>query len=147
MCRALLLSGALIAVACGGGGDKPAATATPEPTPTAQVVESGPGQVRASLEATCRVSQEKAELIVTYGARAEGGARLSRVRLLLNNQTVEDTGPLSQAEYRRVATLAVAPGGTYVYQVLAESPGLVGPSARSSITCPGRPTPTLGPRL
>ena len=135
-------------IACSGGDDQTPQPPTEQaPTSTGPATNSGQGQVGVSLEARCVVSQERAELIVTYGARAEGGARLSRVKLLVNNQQIEDSGPLSQAEYRRVATIQAEAGRTYSYQVVAESPGLVAPAPRSFVTCPQPPTPTPGPRF
>jgi len=144
-----LLTAALLA-ACAGAGSSPAATAEPTETPAAtatpEPTETGPARVRASIEATCRVGSGQGEIVVRYGAAAEGSTLLSRVRLLIDEKVSEDSGSLSQREYRRIATLPVTPGTRHSYGVIAEAPGAPPASVRSIIQCPAAPTPA-GPRL
>ena len=146
-----LLTVALLAAACGGAtGSSPVATAEPTKTPAAtatpEPTETGPARVRASIEASCRVGAGQGEIVVRYGAVAEGSTLLSRVRLLIDEKVSEDSGVLSQKEYRRIATLPVAPGTRHSYGVIAEAPGAPPASVRSIIQCPAAPTPA-GPRL
>jgi len=146
-----LLTTALLAACAGAGSSPPAATeeatrSVPTATVTPEPTETGPARVRASIEASCRVGSGQGEIVVRYGAVAEGSTLLSRVRLLIDEKVSEDSGSLSQKEYRRIATLPVAPGTRHSYGVIAEAPGAPPASVRSIIQCPAAPTPA-GPRL
>ncbi len=138
----------VVLTACGGSSvekavpaPSPSAAATPAPPVTPEAIESGPGRVRATIEATCRAGPgpSQAEITVRYSAQAEGSARLSRVRLLFDEKLAEDSGALSQKEYVRIATISAQPGSSHSYQVIAEAPGQPPNSVRSFIACPGTP--------
>jgi hypothetical protein len=126
-------------LACSNDTDQPPASETPAATsePTANV--SWPGQVRASIEASCRSNALATEIEVRYSARAENGARLSRVRLIVDGAVAEDSGPLNQTEFRKIATVTGEPGGRHSYQVTAEAPNSAPASVRSVIQCPRAP--------
>src|SRR5687767_10191464 len=77
----------LTLLACSNDNDPaPVSPEAPSPTsePTAEAAASGPGQVRASIEASCRSNALGTEIEVRYSARAENGAKLSRVRLIVD---------------------------------------------------------------
>jgi hypothetical protein len=149
---ALLLI-ALLLVGCGRDGRdghadaSPTAAATTTAASPSPAPADGPTQVSVTFEASCRVDPAgKTEVEIRYTARTQGEAILSRVRLIVNGREFEDSGPLSQREYRRIATVPGQPGQTYVYQIVAEAEGAQPPRFQSIVQCPQPPTPT-GPRI
>jgi hypothetical protein len=128
-----LLIVALLAAAC-SDGDEPQPAATPVAEATQRA--GGATTVRASVEAVCRAGPFGAELEVRYGGRAEGAARLSRVRLFVDDRLREDSGPLDQESYLRIATFDVEAGSRHTYRVTAEAPGAAPASIGGAIGCP-----------
>lgn len=139
--------------ACGGDGPytgdgapassgtvAPIASSTPEPT------QSGPPQLRSSISGSCRITATGAEIRVEYGATAVGSTQLTRVRLLQDGREIEDSGPLEQIRFTRVATLQVQPGEEHVYRVTAEALGARSGNVQSTVRCGRLPTPSPGPR-
>jgi hypothetical protein len=153
----LLVTFSALVVACGDSTALPTHTpAAPEPTATAPADEgAGAGssssssasanQVAVRVEAVCRIGPDgTGELEVRYSASAQGEVNLARVRLMVNGREADDSGPLSQKEYRRIATLRGEAGERYTYQVVVQAPGALPPNVQGSIQCP--PPPTPGPR-
>ncbi len=139
---AAILMLAVFAVACGGDDrSAPPSTATLEATTTPAPEPSG--RIMASIQASCRAVGQTVELRVSYSARTLGDTLLSRVRLQVDDRTVEDSGPLSQAEYRRVFTLAVEGSSRHSARLIAEAPGAVTPIVSSAVTCSAAPGPRL----
>jgi hypothetical protein len=87
-----------------------------------------------------------AEITVNFSVRASNGGSLTRVRLIDNGAVRDDSGSMAQAEYRRIVTLRVPYGERHAFELEIESPhGRAGRSS-SSVSCPGQPTATPGPR-
>jgi hypothetical protein len=170
---AALVLAATLAVAC--GDERPDDTTpaeTPERTPTATAPGSqqatavpttsgspgviatapvpatptGPVSISSQIGATCIPGGDMAEITVNFSVRASNGGSLTRVRLIDNGAVRDDSGSMAQAEYRRIVTLRVPYGERHAFELEIESPpGRAGRSS-SSVSCPGQPTATPGPR-
>jgi hypothetical protein len=145
----VILTLALLFLACGHADDTPDEIGTPTPVveesptpePTDEPAGNGPSLVRANVQARCRLFFTGAELVLTYGARAEGEARLSRVRLLLDGSTYEESGSLNQRSFERTSRIPVGPGSEHRFQVVAEGAGAANASVRGNVRCPSPPGP------
>lgn len=145
----LLVAVVLLGAACGGSGSEatsPEGEPTAPATATSGPAQTGSGDVRVTFEAVCRIDfNGRGEIDIRYSARVEGTANLTRVRLIVNGVEVEDSGPISQKEFRRIATIPGQAGQSYTYQVVADAPGAHSPRVQSIVQCPLPPTPS-GPR-
>jgi hypothetical protein len=138
--------------ACGGkhsgGSDQgpDSAASTPIVASTPIPTASGPPGIKTTISGSCRITSTGAVITVDYAATAVGSTVLTRVRLLQDGQEAEDSGPLQQEQYHRVATFDVQPGEGHTYRVVAESTTGPGPNVQSTVRCPGQPTVRPGPR-
>ncbi len=60
------------------------------------------------------------QIELNYGGTAEYGV-VTRVRLLRNNVEIENSGPISQADWQRSETYGVGAGTRHIFQVQVES--------------------------
>ncbi len=155
---ALLLLLAVLGLSCSGKSDGPSdgpsgaaaveasATRAPAPTFAPEPTQPGPARLSSSIAGSCRITATGAEIRVEYTVMAFGSAQLQRVRLLQDGREVEDSGPLEQRRYVRVATFKVEPGDQHTYRIAAEAPGASQASVQSTVRCGTVPTPSPGPR-
>jgi hypothetical protein len=152
---ALLLAGFLGIVAltaCGGkaggaaGSAPDSAASTPVVASTPIPTVPGPPGIKTTISGSCRITASGAEITVDYSATAVGATLLTRVKLLQDGQDAEDSGPLQQPAYHRVATFQVEPGEGHTYRVVTESTTGPGPNVQSTVRCAGQPTVRPGPR-
>lgn len=129
------------------GTSMPAASTAPAiASSTAEPTQSGPPALRSSISSSCRIVGGNAEIRVEYSVSALGSTQLSRVRLLQDGAEVEDSGPLEQRQFRRIATFKVEPGVRRTYRVAAEAPGATAGNVQSTVQCGTTASPTPGPR-
>src|SRR5262249_11148977 len=108
---------------------------------------SSGGGVATSIQATCDAKDGQALISVNFAARAQAG-NLSRVRLIDNGAVADDSGPLSQPSYQRIATIKAPFGEKHTLQAMSDIAGGAANAANvsSSIQC-SAPPPPPGPRL
>jgi hypothetical protein len=100
--------------------------------------------VTATINGVCRLSDNGSEITVGYRVVAEGSARLSRVRFLVDGRLSEETGPTSERDFRRGATVKVPDGTTHLFEVIAEAGSSIRTSSSTTVRCIA---PTKGPTL
>jgi hypothetical protein len=80
--------------------------------------------------------------VITYSVRATGTS-LQRVKLLLNGEVAEDSGPINRSSYQHEYTTTPDAGKSYRAELAIDAPGARAPNVISLTSCGNAPT---GPR-
>jgi hypothetical protein len=135
----------LFLTAC--GGDAPsgrgghlsevlAEQATPLPTPWPIT-----GHIETKMEASCHLGMTGPEIVVRYEANiVDGVAELSRVRVAVDKEVRDDSGPIREQTYLRETTITGLPNQMLTVELYVESNGAEqGPPAIEFVRCPRTP--------
>ena len=110
--------------------------ATPLPTPWPIT-----GHVVTRMEASCHLGLTGPEIVVRYQADVlDGMAELNRVRIAVDKEVRDDSGPIREQSYLRETTLTGLSNQMLTVEVLVESNGAEpGPPAVKFVRCPRSP--------
>ena len=149
----LIAALAVLAAACGGSDSKktilrdiPAARVTPTVTASSDAVPTRtptpvptpagpPGRVATNVTAICRLGDTDAIIYVTYRAQAIG-TQMHRVRLMLNDKVMDDSGEIYDTNFDKVATIHVVSGKRYTLTVDVSAPNAFIPQIANIVGCP-----------
>ena len=148
---------AVLATACGSGKesilqDIPVAKATvtttdtsdapPARTPTPLPTPAGPpGRVATNVTAICRLGDTDAIIYVTYRAQAIG-TQMHRVRLMLNDKVMDDSGDIYDTNFEKVTTVHVVSGKRYTLTLDVSAPNAFIPQVANIVGCPRNTGPS-----